>query len=401
MELSRRRFVGALAAAPVAYALASADEAAAKLGHGRHGYRLRPLAKTKVFDPSDGTGFGAVTSIGNFTDTSLVKRNGRWTLLGGAQHRATGRLGMYSASLPQGAPLSATGWKIDTVPGDPTTAAPLVPDPPGEAWDGLGGRHCLSYVRGWDPALNGGLGGWQERLYYVGANPSFGGPYSIGYVVWDGAQWTIPADVPQPVFAASESLGGSTGRFSGVYEPNVIYHDGKWRMWFVCGPPDAQNHMQHGYVESVDGRTNWTNKKVYWPAAADVFDNAVIRSPKRGWGHGHGGGHRHGHLGHRHGRGFEAVFSRFALSFQPRDDWGIWWHRADEPYDSPARWSEPVQLVQANDGSAWHSLGVWKPTIGYSDTQPGRAFVFFDGGFPFGRGAEYTTGCVECEVVPL
>lgn len=383
MKRSRRRFLGVLAAAPVACAVGSVDQAAV-VANERPSWRLRPVAKTKVFDPSDRTGFGTVTNIDVFTDATLMKRDGRWTLMGGVS-TAAGRLSIASASLPEGAPLSATGWRIDAVPGDPTVAALLVPDPALEAWDGRGGRHCASHVRGWDPGADGGRGAWEERIYYAGANPRFGGPYSIGYVVWDGTAWVVPDDVPQPVMTATEPWENPDGRYGGVYEPNLIYHRGSWRMWYVAGPPDAHGQMPHGYAESVDGRTGW-RKKVYWPAEQDVFDNAVIASPKPGQVHGRG-------------RGLETVFSRFALSFQPEDDWGIWWHRAARLHDTPERWGEPVQIVRANDGSQWHALGVWKPTIAYSDTDPERAFVFFDGGFLDGGRPNYTTGCVECEIV--
>lgn len=79
----------------------------------------------------------AVSNIGPPQDTTLIRRAGQWQMIAFARSRK-GRLGAYSASLPPGAPLSATGWTITTVPGDPTTAAELVPDlPPGQAsaWD--------------------------------------------------------------------------------------------------------------------------------------------------------------------------------------------------------------------------------------------------------------------------
>jgi hypothetical protein len=62
---------------------------------------------------------------------------------------------------------------------------------------------------------------------------------------------------------------------AGVYEPNVIYRDGKWRMWYVIGPPDAGQKMAHGYAESADGN-DWSHKKIYWPAEENIFDYQVV-----------------------------------------------------------------------------------------------------------------------------
>jgi hypothetical protein len=344
----------------------------------------------KVFDATDGTGFGKVTNLDTFADATIVRRGDRWFMYAAGSTPETGRISLWSASLPKGAPLSATGWQIETVPGDPTRAMLLAPDAADAEWDGLGGRHCPSYVKGWDPAKNGGRGGWEERIYYAGSTPSPGGPYSIGYIAFDGQKWVVPP-AGQPVFQASAPWESNSGRYAGVYEPNLVYQGGKWRMWYVAGPPNANGQMPHGYAESVDGRTNWQRRKIYWPPEMDVFDNAVIeaRDQRRRF-HSRGQGSPH----------FEAMVARFGLSFAPEDDWGLWWQRASRPYDDPAKWSEPVQLVRANDGTPWHALGIWKPTFQYSDADPGRAFVFFDGGFmdPASGRPNYALGCLECVV---
>ena len=41
-----------------------------------------------------------------------------------------------------------------------------------------------------------------------------------------------------------------------VYEPNVIYADGKWKMWYVAGS-NLEDYLVQGFAESADGRTNW------------------------------------------------------------------------------------------------------------------------------------------------
>lgn len=387
MGLSRRRFMSLAAAAPLAYAVGFPGSAPAGQRHRHAHLRLQPVSgsKVKVFDSADNTGFGAVTSIQNFADVTLVRRDRRWHMIAASSDQVSGRIELFSATLPQGAPLSATGWRIDTVPGDPTTAKRLLPLSPEGAWDSLGGRHCPSYVRGWDPSLRRGRGGWEERIYYAGATERPYGPFAIGYARWDGEQWVPGPD--QPVLTATEPWESPVGAFGGVFEPNLVYDRGKWRAWYAAGPPDDDGHMPHGYAESVDGRTGW-RKKVYWPSEREIFDNQVIRVDR----------HRH----HR-GRGgedhFEALFAHMpALKYEPTPDWGIWWQHGSRPYDDPDRWSEPVQLVATGDGTPWHANALWKPALTYSDVDPHKAFLFFDGGYFQGEEFFYPLGCIECVV---
>lgn len=91
------------------------------------------------------------------------------------------------------------------------------------AWDGKGGRHCSSCVKGWDPAK----GDCVERIYYAGAAENLWGPYRVGFLQWDGKK---RADQPEPAFAANEEW-----EHGSVYEPHLIYHDGKWKMRYVAG----------------------------------------------------------------------------------------------------------------------------------------------------------------------
>ncbi len=96
---------------------------------------------------------------------------------------------------------------------------------------------------------------------------------------------------------------------------------------------------------------------------------------------------------------YHAVFARFGLSLRPKADWGLFWQHASQPFDDPARWSPPVQLMDAADGTPWHAAGVWKPTLHYSDTDPARAFVFFNAGYSTTRFPPvFTLGCLECKL---
>ena len=180
----------------------------------------KPASKTevKIFDPRD-----PATSMGGaeLLDASIVQRDDQWWLYLAGQAHGYGATDIYSASLPSGTPLSATGWKLTRgAAGELTQVA-------GRSlswvWDGNGGRHCPSYAKGWDP----GKGEWVERIYYAGATESLRGPYTIGFLQWNGEEWI---DQPEPAFVANEEW-----EHGSVYEPNLIYHDGKWKMWYVAG----------------------------------------------------------------------------------------------------------------------------------------------------------------------
>ena len=54
-------------------------------------------------------------------------------------------------------------------------------------------------------------------------------------------------DQPEPVFTATEDWERGS-----VYEPNVLYHDGKWKMWYVAGS-NQHDYLVQGYAESEDG----------------------------------------------------------------------------------------------------------------------------------------------------
>src|SRR5947209_1087713 len=166
----------------------------------------------------------------------------------GGQAAGYGPTDIFSASLPPHAPLSSRGWTPDR-----NTAGELVPvagRSRSRTWDGDGGRHCTSYVKGWDPAE----GKWVERIYYAGAANNLWGPYTIGFLQWDGDEWR---DQPEPVFVATEEW-----EHGSVYEPNLVYHDGKWKMWYVAGS-NQEDYLIHGYSESEDGCTGWSKHAIF------------------------------------------------------------------------------------------------------------------------------------------
>jgi hypothetical protein len=279
----------------------------------------------------------------------------------GGQAAGYGATDIYSAALPAGAPLSATGWEPTRDPGG--VLVPLAGRERSRSWDGNGGRHCPSYVRGWDPAE----GRWVERIYYAGAADHLWGPYTIGFLEWDGTGWQ---DQPAPAFLAN--AGWEHGS---VYEPNLIYHDGKWRMWYVAGS-NYEDYLVHGYAESADGRTGWSEHAVFAPAGMKMFDFCV----------------------RERAGGFDAIFSRVWVGQGAAPpETGLWWCRADRPSASLSEWSPPVQILTAED-RGWRS-GPWKPSF-QMDGQV--AYLFFDGLYPTNDPGPFpfafTLGCAVVEL---
>ncbi len=246
----------------------------------------------KIFDPRDPSTENRGAEL---LDASVVQRGEQWWMYLGGQAHGYGPTDIFSASLPTGAPLSATGWKLTR-----DAAGQLVPlagRNASQAWDGNGGRHCPAYVKGWDPREPT----WVERIYYAGAADNLWGPYTIGFLEWDGANWI---DQSEPAFLANEEW-----EHGSVYEPNLIYHDGKWKMWYVSGS-NQEDYLVHGYAESEDGCTGWSKHAVFAPPEIKMFDFCV----------------------RQRGDGFDAIFARvWVKGDTPPPATGLWWCRAGKP----------------------------------------------------------------------
>jgi predicted GH43/DUF377 family glycosyl hydrolase len=218
-------------------------------------------------------------------------------------------------------------------------------------------------VKGWDPQRRQ----WVERIYYAGAAENLWGPYTIGFLEWDGKHWL---DQPEPAFTAQEEWERGS-----VYEPNLIYHDGKWKMWYVAGS-NRDDYLVQGYAESEDGRTGWSKHMVFAPPHMKMFDFCV--RPRQA--------------------SFCAIFARVWLGggASPHET-GLWCCTAATPSSRLSEWSEPVQIMTAED-RGWHS-GPWKPSFDFIEDAGNRALVFFDGcyktsdpgPFPFA----FTLGCAD------
>jgi hypothetical protein len=315
----------------------------------------------KVFDPNDASTASGGAEV---LDASVVQRSHVWEMYLAGQASGYGPTDIYSASLSLGAPLSAVGWKLAR--GEAGELLPVAGRNLSQLWDGNGGRHCPSYVKGWDPKR----GEWVERIYYAGAADNLWGPYTIGFLQWDGEQWI---DQPQPAFLANEEW-----EHGSVYEPNLIYHDGRWKMWYVAGSNQA-DYLVHGYAESEDGVTGWSKHAIFAPPEMKMFDFCV----------------------RERGGSFDAIFSRvWGGKGSPPPETGLWWCRSDRPSGALGGWSKPIQIMTAED-RGWH-IGPWKPSFQFSEFGEERALVFFDGAyrtsdpgpFPF----VFTLGCLEIDL---
>jgi hypothetical protein len=320
-----------------------------------------PGKETKIFDPADG--FAPLTDLFTVTDATVAKRADRWWMFLAGKAAGPEGIQLFSASLPQGAPLAATGWRLTSEPGDPTKIAMLAGQTVSAPWDLKGGRHCPSYVKGWDPQR----ADWVERIYYAGGAAQVWGPYTIGYLEWDGNHWV---DQPSPVFTPNEDW-----EHGSVYEPNLIYADGKWKMWYAAGS-NQEDYIVQAYAESPNGRSDWTRHKIVFPPEEKVFDFCVLQTNER----------------------YEAVFSRVWLApTSPAATTGLWWCHGETPFSDMSGWSEPVQIMKA-EPAGWRT-GPWKPSFHYSETISDLMLVFFDGvyktsaagPFPF----VFTSGCLE------
>jgi hypothetical protein len=315
--------------------------------------------ETKIFDPNDpATGSNGAELL----DSSVVQRGDQWHMFLAGQAHGFGAPQLYTATLPTRVPLSATGWQLTRdASGE---LVPLAPPSAQGTWDADGGRHCPSYVRGFDPHTNR----WVERIYYAGAAEFIWGPYTIGYLEWDGNAWQPQ---PEPAFRATEDW-----EHGSVYEPNLLYHDGKWKMWYVAGS-NHEKYLVHGYSESLDGRT-WGAHTIFAPAEMFLFDFCV--RPR--------------------GDSFDAVFARVALGDSTPAETGLWHCRADAPHGVLKQWSEPMQIMTAED-RGWH-VGPWKPSLAFDDRNPRHAFIFFDGLYNTGAGGPFpfafTLGCLEMDL---
>jgi len=316
----------------------------------------------KIFDPRDPS---SPSNGAEVLDSSVVQKHDRWWMYLAGQPAQYGPPDLFSATLPPGAPLTATGWTLDRDRAG--VLDPLAGREASRAWDGNGGRHCPSYVKGWDPRQ----GRWVERIYYAGGAQNLWGPYTIGFLECNGSRWI---DQPEPAFVASEDW-----EHGSVYEPNLIYHDGKWKMWYVAGS-NHEDYLVHGYAESADGVSGWSAHTRFAPPEMKMFDFCV----------------------RERGGGFDAVFARVCVAGAPPPSTGLWYCRAPAPSGVLSGWSDPVQIMTAED-RGWHS-GPWKPSLAFPEPGGSRALVFFDGlyrtadpgPFPFA----FTLGCLEVDLPP-
>jgi hypothetical protein len=304
-------------------------------------------SQVKLFD--SGEGYGAIKNLATLTDPTLAKRDGRWHLFLAGMDRTTRTINLFEATLPAGAGLGDPNWSITVDPANPTAAKPLVVPNGGDAWDGTG-LHCPAFVRGTNAA-----GFACERIYYAGSNnKTYQGPYAIGCLEWKNGKWERVEG--GPVFAATEPWEGGS-----VFEPSVVFSDGKWRLWYGFGPSKSWR-FGIGYAESEDGLHHWSQHRIYLPDATNTFDCSVIEAGGR----------------------LEGVLARNPWAGPPTDGNLLWSSIDHTASDAAGSGSQNVVLLGSKGTEPWHGSGAWKPAFQYDETDPTIMYVFFDGSYPSG-----------------
>lgn len=303
----------------------------------------------QIFDTA--AGFAPVRNLIAIGDPNVHKFGDRWWMFVGAAHTG-GRVNLFSASLPPGAPLSSDAWTITTEAGDPTRAAPLVEHPEAGRWDEF--LHTPSYARG--PA--GDETGICERIYFTGSQSvsEEERSFSIGVLERSGQGWR----------RREEPVLQGRGNRANVLEPKVLWSQGRWRMWVMAtakeaGPDDLPDYQIH-YLESADGIGGWSEPQVLFDERDNYFDAVAIEA----------------------GAASEMVVARapnmFGTAGFPSQ--GLWWLSSPRPSGDRADWSSrAVQLLDADCGARWYAGGTYGPSIAYGDTPSDEEslYVFFTG----------------------
>ena len=139
-------------------------------------------------------------------------------------------------------------------------------------------------------------------------------------------------------------------------------------MWYCAA---QSNRYAIGYAQSQDGRSALSFSR------KGAFDAAIV--------------HVNDH--------YEMIAACSPDFYTVTAESGLWWSYADYPSENPKEWSEPVQLLKADDGTLWHRNGIWKPTFHFDEQAPDRRYVFFNGLYqdahaPF----DVSIGRLECSV---
>jgi hypothetical protein len=279
------------------------------------------------------------------SDPNVHRVGDRWCMfVGGFSTSFRNRL--YRATLPVGADVRLTGWRIDSsARGRPLA---LVPDAPRGSWD-AGGMHTPCYV----PPHRGA----PARVYYAGRRTARhygpGSRYSVGVLEQrpDGS-WRRRRD---PV------LSGCADRPSAL-EPTVTAVGDGYRMWFLTAPhevgPGEQPDFELRVADSADG-LRWSAPRTFATREEGFFDTALHRGPD----------------------GWTMLLARGTNlhGTTPFPAQGLWAMRAQTPSADRSAWSPPVRVLDTDRPATprWMGRGVCGPSVAAAGD--GTLLVFFTG----------------------
>ena len=232
------------------------------------------LRESKIFDPRDPS---TAAHGSDLLDASVAKRGEEWWMVLAGQAGGSGATDLYSAMLPKGAPLSATGWKPlrDAV----GRLAPLSARQRSAPWDGGGGRHCPSYVKGWDPernvwvpatsAVTVGLGHQFDVSPFIARRGLDTPPRSC----------TLSADTPMSRSSARNPLPRDRGQLH--IEDTSERTPANHRSRPVSGPNSRRNHGRHACNRAAHMRGTFGCRPSLLPASRAASGRDANRITER------------------------------------------------------------------------------------------------------------------------
>ena len=306
----------------------------------------------KLFDQIDK--YDGLNNILGIGDPHVVKINNQWWMFfGGFQTNFKNNI--FSASLPEGEPLSSNNWQITRSPGKPTKAKALTENSVKGSWDAFG-YHTPCYVSGL-----GKDGKEVERVYYTGraSNKVVDNqePYSIGVMEKTPKGWIRH---PHPIIKGTKESPN-------VLEPKARYIEGMWRIWYVTTKQETGKkgypNYRINYIESRDGISNWSEPAPLFLEDENYYDASVHSS---------------------NGIGYEMAVCRSTNLYGRKDfpKQGLWILKGLAPNGTRENWShDPELVIDAQNGEEWYRNGIGSPSGHYGESVEDKdtLYMFFTG----------------------
>ena len=293
-------------------------------------------------------GYAPIRNLIGIGDPNVHLIDGKWTMfIGGFQTNFKNNI--FSVHLDEDKGLDDTGrWNIDTQTKKHHKAKPLVPQPAKGEWDAYG-LHEPCYVEGAD--VDGRI---LRRVYYTGRATAkvhdAGSVFAIGFLEFKDDSWQRGVG---PVITGDKQNPSVLG-------PKVIYDKGVWKIWYRATPLEPVKGIYPVssiyYAESKDGIT-WSKPSVFFDASHEVSHAYV----------------------HKVGEVYLMLTSTSPNIFHetPYPPQKLWLRTATHPSGNANDWSDPIELMDANDGEQWYGDGFFGSSLVAGED--GKLHIFFAG----------------------